>query len=350
MTTPTPPGPTIYSVAAQAGVSIASVSRVFQGSAAVSSRTRRKVLEAAAALNYVPLSAARSLAVRQHEAFGLVLPELRGPYYSELLMGFESQAAELGMGIQLVLAGGGDLGDRVRDLASRVDGLAVLGATGLAEAALAALGDAKPLVVIAGQALPNTDAIRAENIDQAHRLTGHLLQHGHRRLVFLGAPDTTGDLRQRYQGFRQAHDEYGLATPEPVPVRLEEAGGIEYAEHLLGIPDRPQALFCANDEVALAVMDRLMRAGVRIPADVAVVGWDDVHAARYIRPGLTTVRQPVRLIGRLTATRLYERVGGAPVAVEPTVLPTELVLRSSCGCAEPDPLAERSDTPVPPHS
>ena len=99
------PGATIYSVAALAGVSIASVSRVLQGSTAVSDRTRVKVLAAAEQLNYVPLGAARSLAVRHHEAHGLVLPELSGPYYSELLMGFESRAAELGQSVVLMLAG-----------------------------------------------------------------------------------------------------------------------------------------------------------------------------------------------------------------------------------------------------
>ena len=138
---PTPqqrPGATIYSVAALAGVSIASVSRVLQGSTAVSDRTRVKVLAAAEQLNYVPLGAARSLAVRHHEAHGLVLPELTGPYYSELLMGFESRAAELGQSVVLMLAGGkADLPRAVRQLAARVDGMAMLGSAAIPESAVA---------------------------------------------------------------------------------------------------------------------------------------------------------------------------------------------------------------------
>src|SRR6476620_12348076 len=129
--TPTPTGSngaTIYSVAERAGVSIATVSRVLQGAGTVSSKTAQKVLDAVEELNYVPLGAARSLAVRHHEAHGLVLPELSGPYYSELLMGFESRAAELGQSVVLMLAQGKkDVPQAVRKLATRVDGIAMLG-------------------------------------------------------------------------------------------------------------------------------------------------------------------------------------------------------------------------------
>src|SRR6476660_9063629 len=133
-------GATIYSVAEHAGVSIATVSRVLQGAGTVSSTTTQKVLDAVEQLNYVPLGAARSLAVRHHEAHGLVLPELTGPYYSELLMGFESRAAELGQSVVLILAEGKqDLPQAVRRLATRVDGLAMLGSSAIPEDTVTAL-------------------------------------------------------------------------------------------------------------------------------------------------------------------------------------------------------------------
>src|SRR3954451_16645293 len=157
------PGATIYSVAALAGVSIASVSRVLQGSTAVSDRTKVKVLAAAEQLNYVPLGAARSLAVRHHEAHGLVLPELTGPYYSELLMGFESRAAELGQSVTLMLADGkADLARAVRQLATRVDAIAVLGSAAMPPAVARALHGQKPVVIIAGEPQEGVESVGAE--------------------------------------------------------------------------------------------------------------------------------------------------------------------------------------------
>ena len=98
----------------------------------------------------------------------------------------------------------------------------------------------------------------------------------------------------------------------------------------------PAALVCANDELAVATMKALQHAGIRIPDDIAVVGWDDVMTARYVSPSLTTVRQPLYELGRAAATRLHERIAVAPTAPEPLILPTELVLRTSCGCPEKD--------------
>ena len=161
-------GTTIYSVAERAGVSIASVSRVLQGSTAVSAKTRQRVLDAAEELKYVPLAAARSLAVRHHEAHGLVLPELSGPYYSELLMGFESRAADLGQSVVLMLAAGkDDLPAAVRKLGTRVDGLAMLGSSAIPENTVTALHGSKPVVLIAGDPSTDVDTVTSENTHSA---------------------------------------------------------------------------------------------------------------------------------------------------------------------------------------
>lgn len=334
----TPPGPrpgaTIYSVAERAGVSIATVSRVLQGSAAVSEATRRRVLEAAEELDYVPLGAARSLAVRHHEAHGLLLPELTGPYYSELLRGFESRSGELGQTVVLMLAEGKrDLPAAVRTLATRVDGVAVLGPPAIPDDAVSALRGSKPLVVVAGKDGPGVDAVTSENTGSAHALTAHVLGHGRRRLLFVGDPASGRDVRERYAGFVAAHAEAGLAAAGPERIALRENAGREFADRLLAGVVAADALVCANDQLALAVMKRLREGGVSVPDDVAVTGWDDVTTARYVVPGLTTVRQPVRELGALAADRLHERVTGSAVSGGPRVVPTELVIRSSCGCA-----------------
>ena len=338
------PGATIYSVAALAGVSIASVSRVLQGSTAVSDRTRVKVLAAAEQLNYVPLGAARSLAVRHHEAHGLVLPELSGPYYSELLMGFESRAAELGQSVVLMLAGGkADLPRAVRQLAARVDGLAMLGSAAIPESAVRALQGSKPLLLIAG------DPPRGRRGDQR----GEHRERPRPDAAPAGPRPPPAALRRRPRlrpghprplpRLRRRPTRAGPAPPRPSRCASRSArpkapgsrSGI-----LAGDLDA-DALVCANDELALSVMARLQEGGKAVPDDIAVVGWDDVMTARYVRPGLTTVRQPVRELGAMAADRLHELVTGAAPRDGLQVLSTELVLRASCGCP---PVATASPT------
>lgn len=338
---------TIYAVAERAHVSIATVSRVVQGSPLVAEGTRTRVLAAIDALDYLPSGAARSLAGRRYDTFGLVLPELGGPYYAELLIGFEARAAELQRSVMLVLAGSRkDRRHAVRTLANRVDGIAVLG-SGTAHVD----ASATPLVVIAGQASAGVEAVGSENVESARRLTEHLLDHGRTRLLFVGDPTAAHDVGERHEGFAAAHAARGLTPAEPLPAAFREAAGTEVADRIIAGDLAADALVCCNDEVALAVMARLMDCGVDVPGDIAVVGWDDVMTARYVRPALTTVRQPVQDVGALAADRLHELVTGAEPSTERRVLPTEVVLRGSCGCpaAGPHPVLSSPPTTQKPH-
>jgi LacI family transcriptional regulator len=327
------PGATIYSVAEHAGVSIATVSRVLQGAAVVAEATRQKVLTAVDALGYVPLGAARSLAVRHHEAHGLVLPELSGPYYAELLMGFEARAAELDQSVVLVLTDSRtDLVAAVRQLATRVDAIAVFGSAAIPADVVRSLRAKKPVVVIAGEPHDGIEAVVAENVESARELAGHVLDHGRRRVLFVGDPDSGSDVRNRHAGYVAAHRDRGLDAAEPVRVALSEADGAAFARRLLAGEHEADALMCANDELALSIMTAVQDAGRDVPGDVAVVGWDDVMTSRYVRPGLTTVRQPVHELGALAASRLHELVSGEPPREDAQMLPTQLVVRGSCGC------------------
>lgn len=329
-------GATIYSVAERAGVSIATVSRVLQGGGTVSSKTTQKVLDAVEQLNYVPLGAARSLAVRHHEAHGLILPELSGPYYAELLIGFESRAAELGQSVTLMLTEGkADIARAVRQLATHVDAIAVLGSAAMPPAVARALHGQKPVVIIAGAPQEGIESVRAENAQSAEQLTEHVLAHGRTRLLFVGDPDGAPDISERHAGFVAAHRARGLEPAEPLRVAFREGTGEAVAERILAGELEADGLVCANDELALAIMSHLQDAGRDVPGEIAVVGWDDVMAARYVRPGLTTVRQPVHDLGVLAAERLHQRVSGGRPLLEPQVLPTALVIRGSCGCAAP---------------
>ena len=323
---------TLHTVAVRAGVSTATVSRVLEGSGPASEATRAKVAAAVRELGYSPPARSRPLVARQ-EAYGLVLADLTGSHDSGLLMGFGSAAADAGQGVRLVVARRRhDASAALRALAQRVDALAV-GANTVPDSVVHALSRELPVVLLARAQVAGCDSVRAENLANAELLTSHLFEHGRSHLVFVGDPGSSPDVAERYSGFRNAHivAEVPLRRP-PLRVPLVEGAGIQVADELLRRRVKVDGLVCGNDDLALAVIRRLQDNGLRLPDDLAVVGWDDVLAARYIAPALTTVRQPIRDLGRLAAERLRQRiVGGQPVAA-PQLVPTRAIIRSSCGC------------------
>ncbi len=324
---------TIHSVARKAGVSTATVSRVLQGSASASDTTRAKVIAAVRELHYLPPDRPRAAVVTRHEAHGLVLAELTGPYYSELVTGHQSAAADLGQSVVLVVTGRQvDAAEAVRDLAKRVDGI-IIGANTVPDSVAHSLSRSMPVVLLTRHDVAGCDSVQAENLESATQLTAHLFEHGRSHLVFVGDPDTSPDVAERYSGFRTAHAaaEVPIRRP-PLRVPLIEGAGIQVAEEILRRRVKLDGLVCGNDELALAVIKRLQDNGVRVPDDLAVVGWDDTSAARYIAPGLTTVRQPIRELGRFAAAQLNARIGGGLPLGRPQVLPSQVVIRSSCGC------------------
>ncbi len=327
-------GVTIRDVAARAGVSIATVSRVLRGTTPVTPATRDRVLAAVEELEFRPSALGRFLAEGRHAANGIVFPDLSGPYYAEVLLGYEETAGELGRSVLILSTHGRDAApDMVRELAGRVDGLVVLGRTVSDDVVREIAARGLPVVVLARPAPVDVDSIKSENIESAQRLTRHLIDHGCRRFAFVGDVDRSPDSMERWRGFRAALEQAGLAVPdEPLDVELREDEGVSAADQLLAT-ELPDAVVCANDEVALGLMEGLRRGGVDVPEHVAVTGWDDVMAARYA--GLTTVRQPMRELGSHAARLLDLRIRGETEAPRHEVLPTELVIRDSCGQHEP---------------
>lgn len=325
---------TIYSVAERAQVSIATVSRVLRRPQEVRPATRDRVLRAVEELNYVPDGAARSLAVQAHEAHGLVLPELGGPYYADLLTGYEQGAAAGGDSVVVLLTEGKDDVDvLVRRLAGRVDGMTLMGAVQVTPATVASIRRKIPVLALANSHSESVESFSTESRGSAAELTAHLLEvHGRRRLRFVGSPESSDDVQERYAGFVAAHEAAGLAAAEPVPASFREEEGPRVAGLLLEGELAADGLVCANDELALSVMRALLAGGVRVPEDVSVTGWDDVMAARYVTPGLTTVSQPVRELGRQVAVRMRALLEDRDSRPEHHQLPTSPVIRQSCGC------------------
>jgi len=327
----TPSNVTIYDVARAAGVGIATVSRALRGSAPVADATRAKVLRVVAELGFRPSYLGTSLAEKRHAAAGILFPDLSGPYYAEVVMGHEEAASRLGRSVLIQATNGRpDAGAAARELAGRVDGLVVLGRTVPDALVEELLAGGLPVVLLARPPVGNADSLRVDNLTAARALGEHLGTHHFASVRFLGSPDASHDVAERWAGIFQ-----GLAKSDTrldlTPCNLDVESGTRVARDVLTGPDRPDALVCANDEIALGAISSAEELGLVVGVDVAITGWDDIMAARHARPGLTTVRQPMRLLGAHAAEVLDERISRTRTTPRHEVLPAELVVRSSCG-------------------
>ncbi|MFC4012566.1 LacI family DNA-binding transcriptional regulator [Nonomuraea purpurea] len=323
---------TVREIAKLADVSVATVSRVSRGTGQVSQETRERVLRIIEEYGYRPSQMGRSLAEQRHGMVAIVFPGLAGPYFSELTQGFESQAMEAGTGVHiLVTHHRDDADDSVLDMASRVDGIAIHGDTVRTET-LRRIAAEVPVVVLAGRPMDGVPAVRADN-STIGELTRHLLvDHGYRRLAFVGSPDGSPDVTDRWEAFQAAHKQARVPAPRnPVRLGLQQSDGVRAAGELLDGRRPPRAVVCANDETALGMLIGALGRGLSVPGDVAITGFDDVPMASLVQPRLTTVRQPIRELGATTARLLISGLGNRG-AVMDAVLATEPVFRESCGC------------------
>jgi LacI family transcriptional regulator len=322
--------PTIRDVAQHAGVSIATVSRALRDSGSVRKDTRARVLEAAEALQFTPSRLGRQLAERRHAANGIVFPDLSGPYYAEVVLGYEAVAAERERSVLILSTHGRATAPAmVEDLATRCDGMVVMGRTVADDVVERLVARGMPVVLLARPPIGEVDSVNADNRGSAVELGRHVLGRGARTIRFVGAPEASPDVAERWAGLQEA-----AAGTRGAVLALEhvdgfgEETGVEVARaRLERREDLPDAYVCANDELALGLMATLKGAGIDVPGRVMVTGWDDVMAARYA--GLTTVRQPMRALGGTAARLLDELVTGARTEPRHELLPTELVTRTS---------------------
>ena len=325
---------TIYEVARHAGVSIATVSRVNRGDGAVAAPTRERVVRSIRLLDYRPHPSARSLAARRHDARGIVFPDLSGPYYSAVIHGFEGQAVEARQSV-LILAthGRAAADDLVLELATRCDGLVIMGRT-VSDAVVGRLSrQGFPVVLLARPQVNGADTVRSENRATGAVVVGHLFGHGRMDLVFVGDPKSSPDAAERWVGFEDAwRDLRGTSPPPPLVSSFTETDGYNSISLILERQAPPEALVCANDEIAIGAIRALRDNDIDVPGRVAVTGWDDIPVASIVSPALTTVRQPMRELGAMAAALLEERITEARTRPRHVLLPTSLVIRTSCGC------------------
>ncbi len=341
--------PSVYEVAQLAGVSTATVSRVLAGYERVLPGTRDKVLTAVAELGYVPSGAARDLAARRTGVLGLCFPDLdedegdAAYWYDEVIRGMERAARRSGYAVLIAASHHRDDSGLVLSIAGRCDGLVVLART----APLAMIGHVAtriPVVLLATEEDPDEDRagraidfLAVANETGAYQVTAHLADvHGYGDICFIAGPPDSPDSACRLDGFRRATA--GLASQRDDLLvyygDFTTAGGRRVAERIIGTGRMPRALVCANDQTAIGVMAALQHAGLSVPGDVAVTGFDGIRLGRHLRPSLTTVVQPMTALGDTAVMMLKDRIDGAVLPQRTVELPVRLELRGSCGCAQ----------------
>jgi len=328
-------GPTLHEVAERAGVSIATVSRVARGLDQISAETRTKVLTAIDDLNYHPSHFGRALVKRRHGTLGIVFPGLRGPYYSEVIHGFEVEAVAAEM--SLLILGTEHLASadaQALGMADRADGIAIMGGTINDILILRLAGRGIPIVTMARAKLGDVPNTRVDNYSSTLALVTHLIhEHGYEHLEFVGGIVGAPDALERWRGFVEAHRVAGLTPPpKPLSSAFEHTSGMQAALQILDLSPRPRAIVCGNDEIASGMMSTFAALGISVPHQIAVTGWDNSPLARYTTPPLTTIAQPARVLGQQTARMLLALIEHADEVEDEIVLSTEPIIRASCGC------------------
>jgi LacI family transcriptional regulator len=328
---------TIRDVAREAGVSVATVSRVLNDSGPVSEGARTRILEIARRLRYAPNEAARTLISSRTSTFGVILPDLHGEFFSEVIRGLD-QAAKAN-GFHLLVSGShndaSETDAALRAMRGRVDGLVVMAPATEAATIVAGIPEGLPAVLLNCPAADGrTDSIEIDNYGGAYAMARHLAGAKRRRVGVIAGTPNNHDAAERLRGYRDALRDLGIERrPEwEIEGNFTEASGHAAAQRFLALDVRPEALFASNDSMAIGALSALRDAGLRVPDDVAVGGFDDIPMARYTSPPLTSVRVPMGPLGAEAVGLLLEavRTEGRHGAVR-RALSTTLVVRGSCG-------------------
>ncbi len=335
--------PTLEEIAKQAGVSRSTVSRVINNQANVDPETRVKVLTVAQNLNYHPNIAARGLAAGRTRIIGLVIPMgvatlFTDPYFPLLVQGISSACNEFDYSVMLWLAEPEFERRTIRQIlqGGLIDGVIVASAM-MDDAICEALRkDKKPFVLIGRDPAGELgNYVDVDNINSSREMVQHLFRLGRRRVATITGPRNMIGGADRLKGYLTALRDRGLAPDSTLIVEgdFTEAGGYAGMKRLL--PFKPDAVFAASDMMAVGALRAIREAGLRVPEDVAVTGYDDMPIAAHTDPPLTTVRQPIPRAGSVAVEMLIDLVVHHNSSPRRIILPTELVIRASCGSALP---------------
>lgn len=324
----------IKDVARLAGVSISTVSRVLNDSCPVNEDKRIRVQKVARELGYFPNPAARSLLLRKTGMLGVVVPFATGEFFSDFLSGVDQTASDNDYFLLISIShrSDADLKLAVTNLHRRVDGLIVWAPEMPASEVTSLVGKSTRIVFVNSlHPAKGNDLIDFDNHGGMHAVATHLLGLGHRDIVFIKGPPRAADSSARLSGYRSALADHGLAArPE-----FELAGdytveaGYDLVPEILRMSPLPTAIMAPNDQSAVGVLRGLNQAGVSVPEQMSVTGFDDVPSSRFITPSLTTAHVPVREMGELAIQTIVDRIGGREHDAEELLAVDVVVRRSS---------------------
>lgn len=327
---------TIREVARHAGVSPITVSRVVNNTGYIRAETREKVLAAVELLGYVPNTLARSLRWKQTGLLALVLTDITNPFWTTVARGVEDAASDAGLSV--ILCNTDESSDEQERyltvlLQKRVDGILLVPAAS-DPAPLEAIRRQKIPVVVLDRRVPGVevDVVRCDSRGGAFQLVQHLTRLGHRRIALLAGPEGISTTEERILGYRQALQAAEIAEAFIYAGAFTLQSGYDMAQQALANPARPSALFAGNNFIAIGALRAVRDAGLRIPEDISLVGFDDLPPALVVDPFLTAAAQPAYEMGFEATRLLLQRMAGdGPTEMQETILPVQLLERSSTG-------------------
>lgn len=329
-------------LAEKSGFSITTVSRALAGYKDVNEQTRQRIIEIALDMGYQPNVVARQLRARKTHTVGIITPtdnkRLADDFFSELLMSVGYAAAQHGYDLLVSAKTTTDEMDAYRRIVggNRVDGM-VIARTRRRDARIAYLRAAGHPFVVSGRAAPDEESdfpyIDADSQQGIRQVVNHLTDLGHERIALLLPPDKVAFTPYRLAGYREGLEDAGLPFRAEYVLNsdLSRSGGQESADHLLDTHPDITAIVACNDPMAIGAMNAIQGRRLRVGRDIAVTGFDDIAAADYTHPRLTTVRQPISEIGQRLLEMLIKIIHGVPVEEPQVLLSPELVIRESCG-------------------
>jgi len=342
---------TMADVAQLAGVGKMTVSRFLSGSANVSKATADRVQRAIRMLNYQPNELARSLRSVHSKTIALILPYLYDPFFATCAHAISTVATQHGYSVLITTSDEKTEMERKQAslmLRRRIDGMIIIPAPN-AEEYLREEAFSHVHIVTLDRPAPDSrfDSVVVNNRAGARAGVAHLIEHGHRKIAFLGLSKTLFTFQARYAGYKEAMSKAGLAA-EPYIDCVSQEHAITTVHSLLTETDPPTALFAGNNLTMRHMLHALNVLRIDVPGRIALAGFDDFDIADVLQPALTVIRQPVYQIGETGANLLFERIsrGQFPEKGHRVVLPLELVIRRSCGCHAPPAEASKAKTAI----
>jgi len=320
--------PTIYDVAAAAGVAPSTVSRAFARPGRVNSETAEHIRKVAAELGYRTNPMARALPSGRTSMIALVISDITNPFYNEIIRGAETAAGEAGYTILLADTQESDVLEReaLDRAVPMVEGV-VLATSRMSDSAIRMTAKQRPMIAL-NRAVADVPSVIFDNPRGIRRAVEHLAELGHHTIAYVAGPEASWADGMRWRSLREATIELELHGRRVGPFPPTVAGGAEAVAELVKQPY--SAVVAYNDLMAIGVIRELISMGIRVPQDISVVGFDNIFAAELVTPALTTIASPRRMQGMTAVRNLVAMIGGArPRATEPVVLPIRLVVRES---------------------